>query len=45
MALAFGDDKGGAPDADSYAATTPALARPWLWGTAQRVVDALVLAE
>ena len=45
MALAFGDDQGGAPDADSYAATAPALARPWLWDTAQRVVHALMLAE
>jgi hypothetical protein len=45
MALSFGDDKGGTPDADSYAVTAPALARPWLWDTAHRVIHALMQAE
>ncbi|WP_322888965.1 MULTISPECIES: DUF1963 domain-containing protein [unclassified Yoonia] len=45
MAMAFADDKGGALDVDSYARAAPELARPWLWDTAQRVVNSLVLAQ
>ncbi|WP_019953697.1 DUF1963 domain-containing protein [Yoonia vestfoldensis] len=45
MAQAFPDSKGGFLDADSYAKAAPALARAWLWDTAQRVVNSLVLAE
>lgn len=45
MAQGFPDDKGGALDVDSYARAAPELARPWLWDTAQRVVNSLILAE
>lgn len=45
MAIAFADDTGGTLDVDSYGRAAPELARPWLWDTAQRVVNSLVLAQ
>lgn len=45
MAAAFPDAKTSLINADSYAKAVPELARPWLWDTAQRVVNSLVLAE
>jgi hypothetical protein len=44
MAATFPDTKSSLLTADTYAKAAPALARPWLWDTAQRVVNSLILA-
>jgi hypothetical protein len=45
MAHSFGTDHGAVLRVTRYAKTAPHLARPWLWDSAQRVVNSLLLAE